>query len=1271
MVMDLGRTSFFYHRPLNEHLLQLFVVFICIWMTFCSKDLWVFDHNSTGDMQTKLTLRDKIAVVGKVFLYHILYKNEERSSSLQVTEAGSESLPDWLKFNRDDSTLYGIATVQDIGYHYISVTITSMNNESSRINFRDVFTVDVILSSPAAEESNIGFYDNFNSEPFIKLTYEPRLEPCTPNQPRFSATIIISTSFQQLNGQERVEIVLRFAKYVFRSPVDLTLSPRKSASITRLLKKSIVAAGPGNIDGDSKEEEGVEITWTLTCNSQFHVDYFTRIMEHNILSGTLVDVIGYSVLGWYITRDEPKIKPLRFRRQANDIINETPVPTPSQTMVLPTKVQSTVSFSFPSTLINFDSTVTIEFTQSTLIRTVNVSSASSFMTSSPFSSSPVVLTSSPAFASSSSDAISDIVMTMFSSGSISLQTFLTFSPFSTSPVFQMSTSSVVTTLEPASSFIPGLTASIFNETVELSSTTYVTISPSIPYLPFTFSPVALSSQTNPEMSSSAFRDYSSMQTSFTTYDSTSMFTEPSTFVVRISTESLTISSLLLKSDLSASSLVKTSVPETLQLITSSEFEVSTTPLLSSMLTPFSSFMSPSMSSEFYSPHETLSSTQFQLYSSTYSPSSSFFYRQMLTSSFEYNLATSSLLEEYSFPVSFTVSSSQLSTPVSSRLMELSTMIIPSSFSQSVTIDSRVSSVLPTSSLLASSVKESSISLSSASSSAIPSSSFEGYLTSSPSLVTSSSMETSDVFLTMSPTLPLSILPSVSISSKKIEIVTSSLKFTLSSSQLVSTSIYFSSSLMSTSKFITPMPSSFPPLTTVAPSMHPTPALSTSFMAPSIKIPLTSVQQMISSEIMPTPSISSVMISSSLLVTPEPVNQGPVVLNAINHITILIGRVLTFNIPADTFYDPEDGDTRNLALELLTGDNQPIEGSSWVRLDAKLQIIYGLALDTMLIDQKIVYNLFATDSEGKNVFDALYIEVVPDPYVYTHQFLITFSNNYDDFSRDVNNAIDVCQRLADYYGDPSTDKITVLSISEGSVVYVYANNSISNRICDMDAINREYSRLAYANGSVNVGVKIVMQPKYPVVSVQKHLKGVCLLKPQTTNVPNVISEIQRSSKQIVSITIPAFLCALLLLLIGICVCCCYKRKRHGEEFLLREERDMFVRNRKPIFLDNELEPRLTKATKPVVLPKDISPFQPSPRTGSAPLESRPSPPSYLNEAYEKDDPDNGIPMPFFPPPAYSLQPTFNRLPLSYLDPPGYRLPPAYESEDVGMFETSKI
>lgn len=65
-------------------------------------------------------------------------------------------------------------------------------------------------------------------------------------------------------------------------------------------------------------------------------------------------------------------------------------------------------------------------------------------------------------------------------------------------------------------------------------------------------------------------------------------------------------------------------------------------------------------------------------------------------------------------------------------------------------------------------------------------------------------------------------------------------------------------------------------------------------------------------------LSTVMLCRLLVTSPDP---RPVVVQTIPPIRVELGVYFQFSVPEQTFYDLQDGDTRNLTLSLLNSQFQ--------------------------------------------------------------------------------------------------------------------------------------------------------------------------------------------------------------------------------------------------------------------------------------------------------------------------------------------------------------
>lgn len=65
---------------------------------------------------------------------------------------------------------------------------------------------------------------------------------------------------------------------------------------------------------------------------------------------------------------------------------------------------------------------------------------------------------------------------------------------------------------------------------------------------------------------------------------------------------------------------------------------------------------------------------------------------------------------------------------------------------------------------------------------------------------------------------------------------------------------------------------------------------------------------------------------------------------------------------DTFFDAEDGSSRNMKMSLLTIDRIPIPPHEWLQFDSKNQEFYGVPMRPDIGRKE--YQLVVTDKDGK-------------------------------------------------------------------------------------------------------------------------------------------------------------------------------------------------------------------------------------------------------------------------------------------------------------------
>ena len=98
----------------------------------------------------------------------------------------------------------------------------------------------------------------------------------------------------------------------------------------------------------------------------------------------------------------------------------------------------------------------------------------------------------------------------------------------------------------------------------------------------------------------------------------------------------------------------------------------------------------------------------------------------------------------------------------------------------------------------------------------------------------------------------------------------------------------------------------------------------------------------------------------------------------------------FQIPEDTFYDVNDGNTRKMRIDVQQENGTPLR-VPWLKYDPRIQTIFALPFDENGIG-RYTFNIVATNSRQQSVFDKLeiFVRQYPGARLINHQFNVEFS-----------------------------------------------------------------------------------------------------------------------------------------------------------------------------------------------------------------------------------------------------------------------------------------
>ncbi|BES90568.1 Dystroglycan (Dystrophin-associated glycoprotein 1) [Nesidiocoris tenuis] len=399
------------------------------------------------------------------------------------------------------------------------------------------------------------------------------------------------------------------------------------------------------------------------------------------------------------------------------------------------------------------------------------------------------------------------------------------------------------------------------------------------------------------------------------------------------------------------------------------------------------------------------------------------------------------------------------------------------------------------------------------------------------------------------------------------------------------------------------------------------------------------------------------------VPPKAENLPPFPRNQVDYFNATVGQLLVFQVPEDTFYDPEDGSTRNLRLSLLTMERGRIPPNHWLQFDPKNQEFYGIPFTAGQTE----YQLVCQDSGNEESSDGLVVIVHQAPRVmYNVEFSITLAVELNDFLENPKMQRMFVEKLALVFGDPNTNSIVISGFAPGSTVVTWHNKSLPTNFCpDSEILALRQILLGDDEKVTNIVTKL-MAPEFPVVSSKLTPTGLCqgaLTEISISSgagagsgaggsdtVNSDVTAVSHGEHYIIGLVIPALVIAVMLLCAGLVACVLYRRKRTGKMSVGDEdERQTFKSKGIPVIFQDELDERPEPTNKSPVIMKEEKPPLPPPeyhhRSGGGG-------PPLATTALLSDTEDSS--SPYQPPPPF----TTSRDSARPKPTPTYRMPPPY-------------
>ncbi len=205
-------------------------------------------------------------------------------------------------------------------------------------------------------------------------------------------------------------------------------------------------------------------------------------------------------------------------------------------------------------------------------------------------------------------------------------------------------------------------------------------------------------------------------------------------------------------------------------------------------------------------------------------------------------------------------------------------------------------------------------------------------------------------------------------------------------------------------------------------------------------------------ISPTTSHAVPTLSTTRSITPSQ-NTDPVVRRPLPTLNITSCQYLYYEIPQDTFWDKEDGNT--LTLRLLTNSFRELPNDSWIKLDPTRNVIYGVPISSQVFGKNatrvdFAYLLLAVDSGGRAVNTSVTLVAYDDLSPVGQKVSVEVNVQSISF-----NPLQLIQAISDYLydGDKATMKILGLNQTSPKVILTWSDCKAISDVCDVSRVER--------------------------------------------------------------------------------------------------------------------------------------------------------------------------------------------------------------------------
>jgi len=412
------------------------------------------------------------------------------------------------------------------------------------------------------------------------------------------------------------------------------------------------------------------------------------------------------------------------------------------------------------------------------------------------------------------------------------------------------------------------------------------------------------------------------------------------------------------------------------------------------------------------------------------------------------------------------------------------------------------------------------------------------------------------------------------------------------------------------------------------------------------------------KIMPTTTATTTPSTKATTPTPKPMTpkptpaprcpskgpkQQPTLEKPVGTITLGAGMIERHRINEDTFFDCYSDITSQLHLELTDKNGDSLPSGHWLQLKHKTMKPYSLLSNPLNTDVGTYeLKLIATNEFGKRGEADVTINVAGGAEVGeqepNHELSMSIDTDYDEFMMDLENRVELSNKVGKIFGDKNSKSLTVTRLERGSVVYAWTNNSVSKDGCPVEELKSLVGKMFNEDGTLTDKAKAEMAPysinsagavpqgecknnaKFPTRSMSKDKpmtgKPVATDKP-TTLAPMVTekptskpddqkttpSEKDKTTAAVaaagaggggsdiwLTTVVPAIVVVVVLIIALIIACCLYRKKRKGK-MKLKEQQHFSHNKGVPVIFAGEYEEKPDDSKHPLIMEDEKPPMPP--------------------------------------------------------------------------------